>query len=98
MITWMLGSYAVMAIVGVGAYYGYTRLPVEWRAKIAGWKTNGVAAVIAFAPDVMSMLAQVQALSELWEPSPTVNAVMKGISVTMIVLRYITSREQKEMD
>ena len=92
----ILISYVVMVVVGVGLYYGYTRLPAEWRAKVAGWKTNGTAAILAFAPDAMMILNQIQALSDLWTPSETVNLVMKGVAVLMVVLRYITSREQKE--
>lgn len=96
MIWWMIGGWVLMLVIGVGVYYGWTVLPAEWRAKVAGVKTTSFAAVVAFAPDLLTILVELQAMSYMWEPSPTINIVMKVVAGLIIALRYITSHEQKE--
>jgi hypothetical protein len=91
----VIGLFVTLAI-GFGGYYGWMALPAEWRSKVAGWKTNGLAAIVTFSPDVLTLLTYAQAFSENLEPSPEVNIAMKVIGGLIFALRFITRDENKE--
>ncbi len=90
-------SYAVIIAAGVGSYYVYTRwVPTTWRASVAGWKTNALGGLVSVSPDILNLLTSVHMLAESWEPSEMGQWMMRGIGIAIIVLRFVTTYEQKE--
>lgn len=90
------GVWLLLAVVGVGLYYAYTRLlPAGFIDALYGWKTKTFGIIIAASPDILNFLSFIQVLGGSWEPSETVTWVMRGIGMTVTVLRYISDKEGK---
>lgn len=90
------GVWLALAAVGVGLYYAYTKLlPAGFVDALSGWKTKTFGIIIAASPDILNFLSFVQVLGGSWEPSPTVTWVMRGIGMTVTVLRYISDKENE---
>jgi hypothetical protein len=94
---WFLVSWVATVALAVACYFAYVKwMPGKFASTLSGWKTNVFGTIVAVAPDILTLLTGVQALGESWEPSQTVTWVMRGIGVTTVVLRMITSKEQRE--
>lgn len=94
---WMVITWVVLAVVGIGAHFLYTRMvPDQFTDRLMGFKTKVFGAIVAISPDLLHVLNAVQMFSDAWTPSDITTTFLRVIGVMIVVLRTISDYEGRE--